>query len=202
MAALLVAALVLLVLFALAVPVRLDFAFEGIEGLCGRLEVGWLFGLVRLRFRAPGRRPAAREPATASAAPRRTERARRREGASARRALALLRQPGVGRRVVRLMRDLVAAAHPRHLRLWLRLGLGDPADTGRVWALLGPVGIAARALHDADVRVEPEFAGAVLEFRAGGSLSLVPLQLLALALGFVLSPVTLRAWRAAGSGHG
>ena len=48
--------------------------------------------------------------------------------------LAVVRQSGFRRRLYRLVKDLVRAAHLQRLRLRIRLGLGDPADTGRLSA--------------------------------------------------------------------
>ena len=83
-----------------------------------------------------------------------------------------------------------------------RLGLGDPAETGRLWALLGPLNAAARNLARIDLQIEPEFLDPVFEFDARGACRLVPLRFLALAAAFLLSPATLRAWRTAGTGDG
>ena len=77
----------------------------------------------------------------------------------------------------------------------MRLGLGDPADTGRLWAIVGPLSVAAQGIRSARVRVEPAFMEAVLEFDARGRMRLVPVQFLALAIGFALSPPSVRAWR-------
>jgi len=195
-----VAALLGLVVLVLAVPVSIVFRFDGLEGLNGRISIGWLFGLVRFGFDVPD---ADKREATAPA----TRRARRRRAKSGwrgggSRAWAVLRRAPFRRRVVRLVKDLVAAAHPRNLRLRVRLGLGDPADTGRLWAIVGPLGAMARNLRDAEVHLEPEFVEPVLEFDAQGRLLLVPLQFIALAVAFVFSPASLRAWWTLGAGRG
>ena len=83
----------------------------------------------------------------------------------------------------------------------MRLGLGDPADTGRLWALVGPLNAAANNLRNAQVQIEPEFMDPLFEFRFDGRLLVVPLQLVALAIGFALSPASLRAWRTLIRGH-
>ena len=194
-AALVVAGLLGLVLLLLAVPVDMEFRLEGIEPFTGEVGVRWLFGLVRFRIPAPGaEKPpkrkteakARRKPAQARAKPESRGRGRK--------VLAVLRQEAFRQRVYRLARDLVRAAHLHQLRLWMRLGLGDPADTGRLWAVVGPLGAMAQGLRHADVRIEPDFVEPALEFRAQGRLVLVPLQFLALAVAFLLSPASIRAW--------
>jgi hypothetical protein len=195
----LVAVAVLLGLAALlAVPVELAFRVAGPEAASGSLAVGWLFGLVRHSVRYP--RPDPPRPRR-----RRRRRARAREGrraSSGRRALDVLRQEPFRRRAWRLARDLARALRPRDLRLRLRLGLGDPADTGRLWGLLGPLAAVAGATPLAEVRLEPEFLEPALELEASGRVRVVPLRLLALAAGFALSPSTLRALGTLRGGRG
>lgn len=179
------AALAALVVLLLAMPLAVAFRFEGPERLGGQVRIGWLFGLVRFRVTVPGSgaRPAKKRKKVA--------RPRGKGGA----AFAVLRQAAFRARVYRLVKDLLRAAHLRQFRLRLRLGLDDPADTGRLWALTGPLNAAAQSLHDAEVVIEPEFAEPALEFEASGRLRLVPLQFLAIAIGFALSPASIRAWR-------
>jgi hypothetical protein len=187
-----------LLVLLLAVPVHLAFRFQGIEALSGQITIRWLFGLVRGRIQVPGtgkaapqREPARKRPARAKA----DSRGRRSN------ALAVLRQTEFRRRLYRLFTDLVAAAHLRRFRLHLRLGLGDPADTGRLWSLVGPLSAVAGTLRDADVRIEPEFIDAVFEFQTEGRLLLIPLQFLVLAAAFALSPASVRAWRTWNGSH-
>lgn len=188
---LLVAGLVGLVLLLLAVPVNVDFRVEGIESFGGQVGVRWLFGLVRVRFPFPRTgTPHRRGEDDPAAAPARAGSAGFDRG---RNVLAALRQVAFRRRVGRLAGDLVRAIHVHRVRLLVRLGLGDPADTGLLWAVVGPVNAMTQSL-DADIRIEPDFLEPVLEFQAEGSVRVVPLRLILLAIGFALSPPTFRAW--------
>lgn len=187
-----VALLLALPVLLLAVPWRVAFRCAGLDDFGGRLDVRWLFGAVRFGIDIPAATDRKREPVERAPRARRAPQPGRRGGG--RRLLAVLRDASFRRRVVRLLKDLVAAAHPRQLRLHVRLGLGDPAATGRLWGLVGPLDQLARRIRDADVRLEPEFVDPVLEFDARGRLLLVPLQVIALAVAFALSPAALRAW--------
>lgn len=183
-----------LIALLLAAPIDVAFRVKGIEAFEGQLSIRWLFGLVRLRLRVPDRGRAKRSKTAteqAGAARRKGSKAAGRRG----RALAVLRQAEFRRHAMRFAADLLRAAHLSELALWVRLGLGDPADTGRLWALLGPLNALAQGLRHADVRIEPEFIDPVLEFDARGRSLVVPLQILALVVGFALSPASLRAWR-------
>ena len=178
---------------------RSAFRFAGLERFNGQIAVRWLFGMVRFRVQVPrpgqrGDSQSAREPGKER---RKSTRGRRRLNV-----LGALRQAAFRRRVYRFLEDLFSALHLRELRLHMRLGLGDPADTGRLWALVGPLNGAAQNLRSAEVRIEPVFTDPVLEFQTDGRLLLVPLRILAVAIGFALSPASLRAWRTLHARHG
>lgn len=195
----LVAAGVLLALAALlAVPVGVAFRLEGLEPFAGGITIRWLFGLVRIRVPVPGARKPPRKPSAERKARRRRARPKARSRGA--RVLAALGRADFRERVHRLALDLVRVAHPSRLRLRMRLGLGDPADTGRLWAVVGPLSAASQGWRGADVSIEPEFVEPVLEFRTRGELLVVPLQVLALAVSFALSPASIRAWRTLRSG--
>ena len=197
----LVAAGILLGLVALlAVPLGVAFRLEGIETFAGRVTIRWLFGLVRVRIPFPGARKPAEKPKPAAEPEARRKRARPGARGRGARVLAVLRRADFRRRALTLVEDLVRAVHVTRLRLRMRLGLGDPADTGRLWALVGPLAAASDGLRGADVWIEPEFVEPVLEFEARGRLQVVPLRVLALAVAFALSPASIRAWRTLWSG--
>lgn len=185
----LAAAVILALALLLAVPVAVAFRLQRVEALGGRITVRWLFGLVRFEFRVPG----AGKPAPARARPGK----RGHRGSFP----ALLRQAAFRRRVYRLVKDLAAAAHPREVSLRIRLGLGDPADTGRLWAFVGPLNAATGNFRNVQMQIEPEFMDPTFEFHFAGRLLVIPLQLVALVLAFALSPASLRAWRTLIGGH-
>lgn len=171
----------------LAVPVDLAFSVQRHEG---RQEVngtlGWLFGLVRLRLGKPKARARAK-----SKRPKPGRRHRKRGGA--RRAMAMLRAEGFGRRLLRLAQDLLRRVHIRDLSLDVRLGLDDPADTGRLWAVIGPFAAILTLPPVARIAIEPEFTAEALDVDGKGSIRIIPIELLFVMLVFVLSPTTLRA---------
>jgi len=189
-----------LTLLSLAIPVDVAFRVQGIEPFEGNITVRWLFGLVRFPIRVPADAKSRRSalearPKTAKA---RAKRAKRDGGASV---FVVLRQAAFRQRLYRLIKDLVRAAHLHHLRVRMELGLGDPADTGRLWALVGPLNALAQNLHDAEIRIEPDFVNPVLAFEAHGQFLLVPLQFLVLIIAFALSPPVIRAWRTLTGSH-
>jgi hypothetical protein len=175
-------------LFLLAIPVELAFSVQRREGKQRvRGTFGWLFGLVRLPLGKPKAqvksRPAARPKATRSK-PRR---------GGGRRVWVMLRSKGFGWRVLRLVRDLLRRIHIFELSVKIRLGLDDPADTGRLWAFVGPIAAMLALPPVARIVIEPEFSTETLEVDGKGHIRIIPIQLLCVALFFLLSPATLRA---------
>lgn len=183
------AALAALLLVLLAVPVELAFRVAGRPSPAGQVTIVWLFGWVTLPLDvgAPGAAPARHGPPAT--------RPRRRLPLG-----ALWRRKDFRRRALRFARELAGTLRVRQLRLRLRCGLDDPADTGRLWAVVGPLALLLPG-RGADLRIEPDFGQAVLDWEGEGRLRLVPLRPVLLALGFAFSPVSLRTWRALRSGH-
>lgn len=177
-------------LLLLAVPIDLAFRCRGIDAPDAQLRLRWLFGLLRIERHWP--RPV-RDASAPAAAKKRKNRSR---------GLALLRQDAFRQRLWRLLKDLLRALHIHDLALQLKLGLGDPADTGRLWAVVGPLSAVLQGRRNVRLDLQPEFVDAALEFDAQGRLTLIPLQYLALALVFALSPPSIQAWRSLRTHHG
>lgn len=180
-----VAVILGLLVLLLAVPVNVAFELAGIEPLSGQVHVRAWFGLIQFRIPAPVAHEAQVRPASR----------RRRTGGGGANALHALGQAAFRRRVYRLARDLFSAAHLQQVHLRMRLGLGDPADTGLLWAFVGPLNALAQSMPNVDVGIEPDFMEPVCEFEVHGRLMLIPLQLLTLAIAFALCPTSIRVWR-------
>ena len=180
----------------LAVPLTVVFSIHRIEETQGLARFRWLFGLVRFQLRIP--QAAKARPRTA---PREKARSPTKKG-SAGGLLSLIRQPAFRRHVYKFIRDILRATHARNLFLRLRVGLGDPADTGRLWAIVGPIAGMAQNLRSAAVRIEPEFMDPVFEVESHGQFRLVPIQFIATTAAFILSPSILRAWWRLRRGNG
>ena len=103
-------------------------------------------------------------------------------------AFAAIRQKRFRQRVIRFVSDLWRAVHKQDLRLRARLGLGDPADTGQLWALLGPISALLANVPDASIRLEPEFQDEMIELDSSGIVRLIPLQFVYLTAALLLSP--------------
>ena len=173
-----------LVVVLLAMPVTLTYQLSWKQALSARLRLIWAFGLVRAEV----------SPDRAKAEPDKPQTARRKAGGrgkSKRRKtnfMAAIRRPSFRRRIGRFVSDVWRAVHKKNVRLLVRLGLGDPADTGQLWAVLGPLsGILAR-LRDVRIAIEPDFLDPVFEVDSSGTIRLIPLQIVFLTLGLLVSP--------------
>jgi len=182
-----------LLIVLLAVPLTVMFSIRRIEETQGQVRFLWLFGLVRFQLRFPGVAKACSRPAPAPAKKAISPRPGRKQ-VSAGRLFSLIWTPACRRRVHKFIRDMWRATHPRDLFLRLRIGLGDPADTGRLWAIVGPIAGMAGNLRSAEVRLEPEFIDPAFEVEGHGQFRLVPVQFIAMTVAFMLSPIMLRAW--------
>jgi hypothetical protein len=178
----LIGVLLLLVLL-LAIPVTLNFRISVAHGVSRDLEVVWGFGLVRyrrvgsltLRGRSRGRR--------GKVSPRVAKRSPDAGG----RFLALARQRNVRRRLMRYLRDLWRTVRKEDLSLSVRMGLDDPADTGKMWALLGPVSGMLSNVRGVKVDLEPDFSEEVFELEGAGTLRVVPARVIGISIGLLLS---------------
>ena len=198
--ALTLGALLALLIALLAIPLTVVFSVRRIEATEGHVRFRWLFGLVR--FQVPISRAGRPEPQPRSKPEKEAKPRRQKKKGGAGGLFSLIRQAAFRRRVSKFIRDILAATHARNLFLRLRIGLGDPADTGRLWAILGPVAGMARNIEGAAVRIEPEFMEPVFEVESRGQFRLVPIQVIALVTAFVLSPTMLRAWWRLRRGNG
>ena len=195
-------AFLLLLIGLLAIPVALTFKVSWEGALEKDIELQWLFGLIQVRIpsgRSKALDPAkSREPAVEKAEQkaRRIGRSRPKPNFS-----ALVRQKAFRRRAIRFVRDMWRAVKKQDVVLRVRVGLGDPADTGQLWAVVGPMAGILASIQHASITVEPEFFDARLELDSSGSIRLIPLQIVFLTCALLLSPPVwqgLRQMRAAG----
>jgi hypothetical protein len=175
---------VVVIVAVLAVPivVRFDVAWDG--ALEQRFELSWAFGLVRTSAPQADDRPLA-----ASRSGRKSDKglpARSRQKRA--HVLTALRLKPFRRRVMRFIGSLWRAVRKESVRVTVRVGLGDPADTGRLWALVGPCAGLLQQIPDVAVSVVPDFDNVSFELDSSGTIRVVPLTILLLVAGLFVSP--------------
>jgi len=174
----------LLVVVLLAMPVTLTYQLTWKQTLSADVRLNWAFGLVR----ADVSPDPAKSKAQKAEAPRKKTRRRVKSKSRKANVLAAIRERSFRRRILRFVSDLWRAIHKKNIELLVRLGLGDPADTGRLWAALGPLSGMLARMRDARIVVEPDFVDATFELDSSGTIRVIPLQFVVLALGLLVSP--------------
>lgn len=181
---------VLLALLAIPVTVFFDLAWPG--GRANDIRLHWGFGLVRTQLPASGS-GAKRHEQSNVLSPTHASPRRRAETTNV---WAAIRQPTFRRRVLRFLGDSWTAFHKHDVWLRMRIGLEDPADTGKLWAVLGPVSGALATVRSVTAVVDPEFQRETFEVEARGRVHVIPLRLLYLVVALSLSPALWRGVRA------
>ena len=174
-----------LLFFALLLTVPVDLAFHVEKNLDfkSKVRVGWMFNLIGKDLRGKEKKPAEKKP----------EKKKKR---NIKPFLAMLRTRGFLWRLGRLIRDVLRVLHVHELKADLHIGLGEPATTGMLFAVIAPAMAYIGASTTLDVQVQPDFEEASLQGYFKGDLRVLPIQLLAISILFFLSPATMRALKA------
>ena len=173
-----------LIVILLAIPVTLTYRLYWKQTLSANIRLKWAFGLVRADVSPDSAKAKADKP---EADRKKTGRANKRQARKAN-VVAAIRQPSFRRRIFRFLSDVWRAIHKKNVRLLVRLGLGDPADTGQLWAAVGPLSGMLVPLRDVRITIEPDFLDTTFEVDSSGTIRLIPLQFAILALGLLFSP--------------
>ena len=174
----------LLVVILLTLPVSLTYQLSFKETLSARIRLNWAFGLVRADVSPDLEKPGSHKPESARKKAARQSRSQGRKTNF----MAAIREPSFRRRVYRFVSDVWQAIHKQNVRLLVRLGLGDPADTGRLWAILGPLSGVLTRLRDIRIAIEPDFLDSTLEVDSSGTIRMIPLRIVVIVLGLFFSP--------------
>ena len=173
-----------LIIILLAMPVTVTYQLSWREKPSGDARLNWAFGLVRADVSLDRETSERGKP---GAARKKAARQRRSTGKKTNVA-AGIRQPAFRRRILRLTSDVWHAIHKKNVELLVRLGLGDPADTGQLWAVLGPLSGMLGQCRDIRIAIEPDFLEATLAVDSSGTIRVIPLRMVIIALGLLVSP--------------
>lgn len=204
------------VLSLFAIPVQVAFRLTGFNAIEGDVSIRCMFGL--LGFRIPIKRDERQKPTSeeddvsrihaykgpASIISRAEKKGGRREKRKATKnhPVALLSHAPARRRLVRLLRDLMQTIRFQEFDLQMRLGLGDPADTGRLWAWLGPLNAVIGHCRRWRITIDPDFMNAIVEFNTHARVVFIPLRLIVLLFTFLFSPSVMHALYSSRNSHG
>ena len=177
--------LVLLIVFALCIPLNLTVHADVHGRPRFRLRFSWLFGMVSGEISREKEKPAREE--------RVTKGRKKRWPPDIRNIFSLLKSRGAWPWLKRLLKDIFACFRLSDLVADFRVGLGDPADTGLLFACLGPATAFLGSSRWHRIRLEPSFGGeAIFEGFSQGRARLQPIQLVPVLLKSALSPTAFR----------
>jgi hypothetical protein len=177
-------AVLALLLGLLAIPVGVVYRVSWRGKFQGDIHLYWLFGLLHVRIPTA---PTPSSPPHKNAKPKPSRR-HKTKAKHKTNPLAAWRIRSFRQRIIKFLRDLWRAIHKRDVRLHLLIGLDDPADTGQLWALMGPLSAVLAQSRAVRIDIEPDFTESHLEFNSSGDIRVIPLQLIGLALALLLSP--------------
>jgi len=177
------ASLVALFLLILSVPLDLAFHLDVHGRTRSSLKLVWLFGLLSKEL---GRRKKAKPK---KAKPKKAK--EKKKGAGI--AIKILRTKGSLKQIKVLVTDVFNSLSIRQLRANFRIGLDNPADTGLLFAVIGPTFVFFSSSDRYSINIRPSFENeAILEGYMQAVARLLPIRLVIPLLKFVFSLPTLR----------
>lgn len=181
-----VLAIFLLLLTALlAVPVTLTFQTSWQRSFQGNIQLQWAWGIVCVQF--PLLQPTANSTVPNEELTHITH-SMQHSPRNKSHLITALRQKAFRQRIIKFVRDFWHAIHKTNLTLQLRIGLDDPADTGQLWAFVGPVAGILSTVREANINIEPDFFNSVFDLNSQGTITFTPLKMLYLVSALLLSP--------------
>ena len=181
----------LAVLITLVLCVPLDLAFH--VDVYGRpkfsLRLVWLFGLISPELGKGKKKPEEKKRVVEG---KRKPPDRRRRAKAVKVIFEILRIKGLLRQLIKLLRDVIGSFRIRELGANFRVGFDNPADTGLIFAVIGPATHFLGSSRFHGVRIEPSFDEAVCEGYLQGAVGLQPVRLIVPFLRFAFSSASLR----------
>ena len=183
-----VASLVALFFFVLYVPLEMVLNTDVYGKPKFRLRLSWLFGLISKEITGKKEKPEEKRRAAKG-----KKKHRRRDAMII---FRIIRTKGALRQLKELLKDVLSCLKIRNLVADFKIGLGNPADTGLLFTIIGPAAAFLGSSHLHQIRFEPSFSDdAVLQGYSHGTIRLRPIQLIPPFLKFIFSLTALRIAR-------
>ena len=180
------ASLAVILILVLSVP--FDIAFQvSVPGRPRfRMKLLWLFGLVSKEI-TQKKKPEEKKKVVEEEP--KHKKGKRRIGVI----IGVLRTKGLLRQLRALIGDIFRRLKIKDLAADFRVGLGNPAETGLLFALIGPTTSWLSSSFPLQIKVQPSFADeATFEGYSRGAVRLRPIQLMIPFLRFIFSLATRR----------
>jgi len=181
------ASLAVLAVLILCIPLEMVVRVDADGRPRFRMRLVWLFGLVSKEITKAKKKPEEERRVAEG------KRKLRKRKIKARTILEILRTRGLLRQVKGLLKDILRRLEIRDLTADITVGLGDPADTGLLFAFIGPATFFLGSSRIHDIRVQLSFEDeAVFKGYLSGAVRLLPIQMVIPLLRFVFSLATIR----------
>ena len=181
----------LLLITLLAIPIALTFQISWPQTSYDYIKLRWAFGLICLHFPLIH----SKNPSPEDVELTQKIDGFRRSSHNKKKILTVIQQTTFRRRIVRFLSDFWHAVYKRDLSLHMRIGLGDPAETGQLWAVIGPVSGVLSNIKEISFEIEPEFFETTFEIDSSGNIRFIPIRIIYLAMIMLLSPPIWRGLR-------
>ena len=174
------AGLIGLIVLVLCVPLDAALNMDVSGSPKFRLRLVWFFGLVTKEITKGKKRPE-------------VKRKPRKRWGGIRGAFEILRTKGLLRQLKVLVKDILHCLRPRDFTMDFRLGLDDPADTGLLFAVIGPANLFLGPSFSHHIKLQPSFESeTILEGYCYGVVRLRPIRLSVPLLRFIFSTAAIR----------
>ncbi len=177
----LVVAMPVLLVLLLVIPIDLAFSIERSDSFKMKARVKWMFGLLGKDI-TRGKKPAEKP-------------VKKRRG-NIMSLVAAFTTEGFAQKFLSFLKDVLRVLKIRELKANLTVGLGNPADTGMLFAVIVPTMVFFRNLSSVNVEVEPDFEEEKLHGYCAGNVRAMPLKFVTISIPFIFSATTLKALRA------
>jgi len=171
--------MVILMIIALSVPIDATFSIDTSTNPRFQAKMCWLYGLVKWKLGLSQYRVG-------------KENKKKRLGVSQRTLLKIVTTRGFMEKTVGLVWSIFRRIRLKELKIDLNVGLDNPADTGILFALVGPVLPLVNLPRQCHVNVEPSFQEATIDGKAILSFSIFPIALAVPFMKFVFSKPVLK----------
>ena len=180
---LLTALILFFIIFLLIIPIEIAFTVNNLENQKNNIKGKLFFGLIKFQlFPQTGKKTKTTE----------VKPVKKKKRVTLRKFLKLAQNEKFVAKLSVFIKKLLKSVKFQLSRIYLRLGLDDPADTGMLWGIIGPVYGILDYYSDKNVKIEPEFQDPTFNIEGSGKISVVPIEIIFISLFFLLSPVTVK----------
>lgn len=170
--------LLLVMLLSISISLKFEFDLDHISE--NKIVLSWFFGLVELRI--PMQQEEAPKPKKES------NKSKQKKAINTGKTIfKVLIQKNFRQQFFNYMSDLWHSISKEDIRFYIKLGLGDPAETGKLWAIIGPTSGALSNVNQFSLVIEPDFINAGFQLNGSGAIRFTPLRIIFISLKLFFS---------------